>query len=1117
MVKKLVLSIFLLVFSINSFATHLMGGEITWDCLGNGQYIFTMKVYRDCNGVAFNTVGQQLDVHNNPFVLSIQMSILVSVTDISPKCNGLGPTIFCPPNNGMGGGQGAVQEIILQSPPVTLPGTPPAQGWIFSWQNCCRNNMAGGGNGNMLYNYNAGQVADGMALRAKMFNYQNKLADPCFDSSPMFAERPSPIICGSQYYAYNHNAFDKELDSLRYYWDEPLNNYAGVWAAGNPPPIAYWPGYSMAVPLPSTLQNINNIPAVLDPVTGQISFTSYTIGNFVTVVRVDAYKCGTLVAQIFREIQVTILPCGLNTAPDVLPPFQNAQGQYTDYCDTVNVGSLVTFDIKAVDLEWLPTGAKQTISLNASGGMFGAGFVNPNAGCLHPPCATLNAPPPNSGQDSIVTTFTWQVTCDHIALNEECPANLNTYTFNIETKDDYCPAPQQNITTICITVIPLPYMPSPDLRCVSVLPNGDITLTWITPPDPGNNFNSYHVYATTNPAGPYTLIDSIFNYNQTSYTHVGAGGNAGTIYYFVKSRSGCNGKVKNYPIDTLQSIFLNVQNLANIATLNWNPLHTPANLPSTLLPYRIFKEYPAGVWNQVATTNNLFWSEPINLCSIQINYRVEISDASGCISSSNIDGDIFADVTPPAIPALDSVTVNPATGIASISWITNNTDTDGYIIYKLISGVWTPIDTVYGMNTSTYVNLNSTAGNGSEEYCVAAFDSCFNVGGKSILHNTIYLQDTIDLCDGGSHLSWNKYVNWAGGVSKYDVYTSTNGGPFTFVTTVPGTDTMATHGPLTQFSNYCYFVRAWNQGGTKSSTSNQVCKIANLPAQPVFNYLRYVTVEDVNKVEVAFYVDINAGSSLYKVMRSLDLNGVYVELGQIAPNGSATLLFTDLTAETGVRSYYYKIIAVDNCGADGMISNQGRTIYLTARAEADLTNILNWNDYELWLGSVQKYHIYRSLDGGVTFNTSPIASITYGQETTYKDDISGNIAKDGIYCYYIQGVEGAGNVYLFVDSSKSNIACAQQDPSLFIPNAFTPGGKNPIFRPENVFVNVEGYSFVIFDRWGEKIFETSDPKGGWDGTFKGDKCQMDVYVYLLRYKGLGKKVINKRGTVTLVK
>lgn len=70
---------------------------------------------------------------------------------------------------------------------------------------------------------------------------------------------------------------------------------------------------------------------------------------------------------------------------------------------------------------------------------------------------------------------------------------------------------------------------------------------------------------------------------------------------------------------------------------------------------------------------------------------------------------------------------------------------------------------------------------------------------------------------------------------------------------------------------------------------------------------------------------------------------------------------------------------------------------------------------------------------------------------------------------------------------------------LFIPNAFTPNndGKNDVFRP--VLFNVSNYELFIFNRWGDLIFQTTDPEEGWDGTFNGNIVQFDVYTYKLTY------------------
>jgi len=70
--------------------------------------------------------------------------------------------------------------------------------------------------------------------------------------------------------------------------------------------------------------------------------------------------------------------------------------------------------------------------------------------------------------------------------------------------------------------------------------------------------------------------------------------------------------------------------------------------------------------------------------------------------------------------------------------------------------------------------------------------------------------------------------------------------------------------------------------------------------------------------------------------------------------------------------------------------------------------------------------------------------------------------------------------------------------SIMIPTAFTPNGdgRNDIFRPVNM-KNVKLLEFSIYNRWGERIYTTSDKNGGWDGTYNGARQDMGVYYYML--------------------
>ena len=88
----------------------------------------------------------------------------------------------------------------------------------------------------------------------------------------------------------------------------------------------------------------------------------------------------------------------------------------------------------------------------------------------------------------------------------------------------------------------------------------------------------------------------------------------------------------------------------------------------------------------------------------------------------------------------------------------------------------------------------------------------------------------------------------------------------------------------------------------------------------------------------------------------------------------------------------------------------------------------------------------------------------------------------------------------------------------WIPNAFTPNKNelNDLFKPKTR--GVENYLFIIFDRWGEKIFETSDFNNGWDGSYMGKLCKSDVYVYKITFDDLMEKRSHQFiGNVTLIR
>ncbi len=92
------------------------------------------------------------------------------------------------------------------------------------------------------------------------------------------------------------------------------------------------------------------------------------------------------------------------------------------------------------------------------------------------------------------------------------------------------------------------------------------------------------------------------------------------------------------------------------------------------------------------------------------------------------------------------------------------------------------------------------------------------------------------------------------------------------------------------------------------------------------------------------------------------------------------------------------------------------------------------------------------------------------------------------------------------------------EPYIFIPRAFTPNNdsNNDLFIIRGI--NITELYFVVWDRWGEKVYETEDPKAtGWDGNFKGKELTPDSYAWYVRVKCGNGGTYTKKGDVTLLK
>ena len=258
MLKVFSILIFLCLFG-SLRASHVMGGEITWSCSGSNAYEFQLVFYRDCNGAEVNIISEDIRVWNHPSLNTILMNF-VSREDISPTCTvvpGSPPMLDCGSGSAAGNGVGAIERITYKSDPIIIDGTPPEEGWIFTYENFSRSNAVSNLSNPSTF---------GITLAAKIFENQNNIAGSCTDSSPTFLQSPNFVTCAGSEYRYNMNAIDPDLDSLYFQFGVPYDYFpTGTYnPPTNPMPVPFEPGFTFNTPTPYTNLNANNIPATIN-------------------------------------------------------------------------------------------------------------------------------------------------------------------------------------------------------------------------------------------------------------------------------------------------------------------------------------------------------------------------------------------------------------------------------------------------------------------------------------------------------------------------------------------------------------------------------------------------------------------------------------------------------------------------------------------------------------------------------------------------------------------------------------------------------------------------------------------------------------------------------------
>jgi gliding motility-associated-like protein len=659
---------------------------------------------------------------------------------------------------------------------------------------------------------------------------------------------------------------------------------------------------------------------------------------------------------------------------------------------------------------------------------------------------------------------------------------------------------------------------APVITCIDVLENGEVTIYWRSLDPTALEFRIF--YSTDNIS--WFQAGSVESQNlDMQYTIGNQWVNANEqMYYFYITAVYPSADVDSEVYNTM---FLVVDNSSDgLATLLWNSLGNPPP-QGTIDGYELFVSvYEEGnpmQWNSVANniSNTLYnYTIPNGICFDSLNFKVEIENNYDCKSTSNITGNWFSETIQPEKPIFDSVSILN-NEFAILGWTPSTSeDALGTVIYRYESGIWVIIDTVMGNTNSQYIDISYNACGSNIEYAIASIDSCKILSPGSFqkpLRPILLKNVNYDICSATNSLSWEPYINAEPNVQFYEIWTSVNGNPFELVQSIDGSETTFNHVNVQNGSDYIYFVRSIF--GTLTSTScQQEIKTGNY-SPPSDLYLANSSVMTDNTIELVIDIDITPNSCVWEIWRSEpnSINMAQLFSFNRSDINSTPYFFSDEEANASLGFYNYRVDVYDSCNNLSIESNRQKTIYLTGNYISKTKNQLTWNNFEGYDSGLEKYFIWRYTANSA--NAIIIDSVDYNV-TEFTDDISSISAEETVINYWIQGKENGLNNYGYNEKSNSNHISFFRETEFYMPNAFRPNGINTSFKPVTTSFGGTNYKFQIYNRWGQLVFETTDPTEGWDGTYNGKPYVVGSYVYLLAYESVFGQEVLKQGTVTLI-
>ncbi|MFN6071560.1 MAG: gliding motility-associated C-terminal domain-containing protein [Bacteroidota bacterium] len=1028
---------FMLPYTAN--ATHIVGGEIGYRCLGGNQYEITLRVFRDC----FN--ADPTAFFDDPGIIGVYASNGLRLSNISLRPIGNDTlrkdldSCYTSFINSV-----CVHTTVYRSV-ITL--NPRVGGYHFVYQRCCRNTTIS----NIVNPTEAGATYDILLTEAAM--------QKC-NSSPVVNSWPPVYVCANQELNVNSAATDVNNDSIAYKLCAPL--VGGTLQRPQPiPPTA--PPFQPIIWLGPTysLSNVlgGNNPLTIDVNTGIMKGVPPVLGQFVVAVCFEEYDRSTknLLSVVRRDFQYNVVNCEVPQATFEAPEAVCVSSNLTLKQGTKGAKSVEWYIGEPGAEKLIAKGDSVNLTFTSVGKNRITLYYEKGTACQSTFSAVIDAvaidviSTPLAGQKSVVCRGSnFEVNIQNKQVNR-------SLTYDWQTNGNLVSGQGSSLATF--------KMDSPSLITLNLSNALGCKSTLIFPVDIHSSIQSNLNTGVQLCRDVATVTNENFN-KDLSYSWLPKNGlsnpNIGNPVITLNSSQIYSVKITNpeTKCDTTISFSAIVKPFG--ADPGIDSLSTVCyNVGKQINPK--FNNTLIYSWSPAKGLSETTKGNPTVMLKESMSYTVKIQNpASGCDTTITVRVEVS-----PMLPVVElDTTLDFCPGIPKRVNLPES---------SLVTYLWSPST---GLDNVNVANPTFTLKN-NQIYTVKITDPKTNCNLVWKVTAQVSPEATISAGRDTSLCNYGPYT-----------LTATSSIPLSF---------QWSRSP--DFSN-----NLGNQASLKRDTLSRAENTFYLKASDAKGCFWRDTV-----VISAFPVEATMPDN-YVVCKPVDLTTVTIkdnDPNQGLKNYSWFPVNSLTTKPNEGPNAIYKINATtlvnvnfeNKYGCKKTLETQLELIDLKVNIATDKETLIKGNNEIANISVTGCTDCAYAWTPGTGLNATNSASVraTPQDTTIYKVVVSK------------KGCKEEKTIRINVD----NVNCGE--PNIFVPNAFTPNndGNNDVLKVRGRWISK--LQFVVYNRWGQEMFTTTDLNNGWNGVFKGNEVAPDVYNYFLQVTCLDNKIFTKRGNTSLIK